>query len=87
MEAHTAKERKLKSDIIQKNIVRRNLQNRLSAIHRWSEQLTNLHNHQKHKRIEASIKRYQEQIDHLQKELFRMGEGLEKEIKEEMTYS
>lgn len=87
MEAHTAKERKLKSDIIQKNILRKDLLKRLSTVNRWTEKLTQIKNLQKQKKIEASIARYQEGIEPLKKELILMCEDLENRIKEEMTYS
>lgn len=87
MEAHTAKERNLKSDIIQKNILRKDLQKRLSTINRWTEKLAQTKNLQKQKKIETSIARYQEGIEPLKKELILMYEDLENRIKEEMAYS
>jgi len=87
MEAHTKKERKLKSEIIQKNILRKDLQKRLSSINRWTEKLAQTKNLQKQKRIEASIDRYQKRIELLKKELILMCEDLENRIKEEMAYS
>jgi len=87
MKSHTAKERKLKTDITQKNALRRNLEKRLSAINRWTGELSKTRNLQRRKKLEASIARYQDQVEHLKKELLNKDEDLEKRIKEERTYS
>ena len=87
MESHTAKERKLKTDIIEKNILRKDLKKKLSAISRWKKKLDQTNNHQKRKKMESSLVRYQDGIEALTKELLSMGEDLEKRIKDEMTYS
>lgn len=87
MESHTAKERKLKTDIIEKNILRRDLKKKFSAINRWKKKLNQTNNLQKRKKMESSIVRYQDGIEPLMKELLHMGEDLEKRIKDEMNYS
>ncbi len=87
MKSHTAKERKLKTDITQKNALRRNLEKRLSAMRWWTQELSKTRNLQKRKKLEASITRYKEQVERLKKELLSKDEELEKRIKEERTYS
>jgi hypothetical protein len=87
MEAHAGVERKLKADIIRKNILKRDLEKKFSAINRWTENLQKLKNNQKRKKLEASIARYREQAESMKSRLLRMDEDLEKRIKEEMAYS
>jgi len=87
MKSRTAKERKLKTDIVQKNVIRKDLEKRLSTIRRWTEALSRTHRLQRKKKLEASIARYKDQAEHLKKELLSKDEELEKRIKEEMAYS
>ncbi|MFH1941352.1 MAG: hypothetical protein ABIL68_04550 [bacterium] len=87
MEAHAGVERKLKTDIIRKNILRKDIEKKFLAITRWTEQLQTSRNKQKRKKMEASAARYREQIAPMKIQLLSMGEDLEKWIKEEMAYS
>ena len=65
MDAHTTKERRLKRDIIHKNIVRKDLHGKTTAIKNWTEKLAESKKQQRLKRIEKSIIRYQEEIEPL----------------------
>lgn len=87
MESHTAKERKLKADIIQKNSLSKKLQKHLSAIRRWTEELNKTHRLRRQRKLKASITRYQEQVVRLRDELLRRCDTLETRIKKEMAYS
>lgn len=87
MDAHTAKERRLKTDIIEKNVLRRELERRLSQMNRWQEELTKVKKQRKKKKLEGTIDRYQSCIEDMKKELLQLDDDLEKRIKKEMTYS
>ncbi len=87
MDEHTTKERRLKCDILEKNVLRKALQKRLLTLDQWTEKLSNKKNNQHQKRLNNSVSRYQEEIEPLKKELLQMGDDLEKRIKDEMAYS
>ena len=87
MDEHTTKERRLKIDILKKNVLRKKLQKRLLSLDNWTEKLTHKKNKQHQKRLHKSITRYQDEIEPLKKELLELGDDLEKRIKGEMSYS
>ena len=87
MDTHTTKEKQLKSDIAEKNIIRRELEQRLVRVHRWNDDIARTKNSRRKKKLESTIARYKVQIDDLKEELLCMNEDLEKRIKEEMAYS
>jgi hypothetical protein len=87
MENHTALERKLRADLMQKNVMRKSLEKKLSRIDAWNQILEKTHNPRKKAKLSGSISRYQEETENLKKELFVINEDLEKRIKAEMKFS
>jgi hypothetical protein len=87
MDKHTPIERRLKTDIIRKNLLRKSLQKKLFSVRRWSELLLKSPKNQQKKRYQESIDRYMAQIGFLKKELLKRNETLEKQIQKEMKFS
>ena len=87
MDTHTTKERQLKSDIAEKNALRRELEKRLARVSRWREDVAQTKNHKRKKKLESTIARYQTTIEDLKQQLLCMNDALEKRIKEEMAFS
>ena len=87
MDVHTAKERRLKSDIVENNVLRRELEKRISKVRLWTEEIAGSKNHRRKKKLQQSVTRYQACVDDLKQELLLKDEDLEKRIKEEMAYS
>lgn len=84
---HTTVERRLKKDIIAKNIIRRDLEKIMFLIRRLSEKLRKCRNHRNISRYNSTIKRQRKKVAQLRVELLQRNEDLEKRIREEMEYS
>ena len=87
MEARTNQERRLKADIIRKNILRKDLEQCMSAIDRWETGLQQTRSKQKQQKRRTSIARYEQKAEPLKKKIVEMGADIEKRIKKEMAVS
>lgn len=87
MNTHTAVERRLKADINDKNILRKEMEKDMAAVRRWKATLDKTKSLQKQKKLMESITRYEFMIDTYRAELIEWGEELEDRIREEMAYS
>ncbi len=84
---HTTVERRLKNDIIAKNIIRRDMEKIMFLIRRLSEKLRKCKNHRNISHYNSTIKRQRKQVAQLRVELLQRNEDLEKRIREEREYS
>ena len=84
---HTPVERRLKADIIGKNIVRRDLERSTFLIRRSREKLRKCRNHRHASRYGSTVRRHQRRIEELRVELLQRNADLEKRIMQEMKYS
>ncbi len=87
MSEHTIIERRLKTDIHYKNTVRRNLVDSVRQLHNWQEQLNQIHNIRKEKKLMKTVERYRGFIEDMRTFLSPMLDELEEDIKEEMSFS
>ncbi len=83
----TSIEKKLKHDIHQKNMIRREIERRIRTVCQWKDKLANFKSFQKQKKYSASIKRYISEIEHLRVRLNQMNEDVDKRIREMGKYS
>ncbi len=84
---HTSVERKLKTDIIQKNIVRKQLEKKMSQVTRYTHQREKATSNRWHKRHATTINRLQGEIAELREQLNPLNADLEARIKAEMEFS
>ncbi len=75
-------EKKLKSDIYKKNIIRCEIEKQVGAVSQWKGKLVNSKNFQEQTKYTASIKRYIADIERLRIKLSRMNEEVDKNIRE-----
>ncbi|MBC8461935.1 MAG: hypothetical protein H8D67_28530 [Deltaproteobacteria bacterium] len=84
---HTSVERKLKTDIIQKNIVRKQLEKKMSQIARYTHQREKATSNRWRKRYATTVNRFQGEIAELREQLSPLNADLEARIKAEMEFS
>jgi len=84
---HTVQEKKLKSDIHDKNELRRELAFSLSQLHSWQEKLATISNIRKEKKLNRTVVRYANYIHELKLFLTPVLDELEVRIKTEMDFS
>lgn len=84
---HNIIERSIKSDIIKKNKLRKELLKQIKLVTDWTDQLDKLSNMRKKKKYLADIARYLPQIKEKKQVLKEMITDLQKRIKQEMKYS
>lgn len=87
IQEHTPIERKLKTDIKNKNTLRNQLQKRLFELKKWHLLLKKSKNNRKIKKYINNIKRYMQDIKVLKALVKNMITGLEQRMKDEMKYS
>jgi hypothetical protein len=87
IKTHTIVEKKIKTDIIQKNTLRKELTRKIREIKRLSDLLQKTKNRKKRKRYKKDIERHIPGIREKKKQLSEMINDLEKRISEEMKYS
>lgn len=87
MNQHTVQEKKLKSDIHDKNELRRELAFSLSQLHSWQEKLATISNIRKEKKLNRTVARYANYIHELKLFLTPVLDELEVRIKTEMDFS
>ena len=75
-------EKKLKSDIYKKNMIRNEIEKRVGAVSQWKGKLANSKSFQGQTKYTASIKRYITDIERLRTKLNRMNEEMDKDIRE-----
>ncbi len=75
-------EKKLKSDIYKKNLIRCEIEKQVGTISQWKGKLVNSKNFQEQTKYTASIKRYISDIEHLRTKLNLMNEEVDKNIRE-----
>ncbi len=80
--AGTTNEKKLKSDIYQKNMLRSKIEKQVEAVSQWKEKLAGLKNFQGQTKYTASIKRYIAEIERLRIRFNQMNEDVDKDIRE-----
>ena len=84
---HNPIERKIKSDLIKKNTIRKKLEQDLSIIKKWVEKLDKIKNNQRINRYLESIIRYSKKIKKNKIILNKLLLDLEHRIKTELKYS
>jgi len=84
---HNAQEKKLKSDIHDKNEIRKELAFSLNQLHSWQEKLTTISNVRKEKKLSRTVVRYANYIHELKLFLTPVLDELESRIKAEMDFS
>ena len=84
---HNPVERKIKTDIILKNTLRKQLQNDISFVMKCAAQVKEANNNRIKKRCIDSIKRYSKKIQANKAAVLNMIEDLDKRIDEEMKIS
>ncbi|MCD4708015.1 MAG: hypothetical protein K8S62_09790 [Candidatus Sabulitectum sp.] len=87
MNQHTVQEKKLKSDIHDKNELRRELAFSLNQLHSWQEKLMTISNIRKEKKLNRTVVRYANYIHELKLFLTPVLDELEARIKTEMDFS
>jgi hypothetical protein len=87
MNEHTIIEKRLKTDIHFKNAVRKDLVESVRQLHDWQEQLNQIHNIRKEKKLRKTVERYQGFIEDMKVFLEPLLDDLENDIKEEMSFS
>ncbi|MCD4701512.1 MAG: hypothetical protein K8S24_06615, partial [Candidatus Aegiribacteria sp.] len=87
MSDHNIIERKLKTNIHYKNAVRRDLVDSVRQLHDWQEQLNQIHNIRKEKKLMRTVERYRGFIENMRTFLSPMLDELEEDIKKEMSFS
>lgn len=87
MNEHTILEKKLKTDIHYKNAVRRDLVYSIRQLHDWQEKINQLHNIRKEKKLRKTVERYRGFIEDMRTFLAPLLDELERDIKEEMSFS
>ncbi len=87
MNQHTVQEKKLKSDIHDKNELRRELAFSLNQLHSWQEKLVTISNIRKEKKLNRTVVRYANYIHELKLFLTPVLDELETRIKTEMDFS
>jgi uncharacterized protein YeeX (DUF496 family) len=84
---HNIVERKIKSDIIKKNTVRKELTGEIRKVARWAKQLETVVNQRRKKRYVQNIERYVPKIKKNKKMVLDLINDLEARIKAELKYS
>ena len=87
IQEHTPIERKIKTDIILKNTLRKQLEKKLGRLKKWEQLLTKTKNNRKSKKYKNNIIRYLDTINKLKPDTKGRIDDLEKRIKEEIKYS
>ncbi len=87
MSEHTALERRLKTDIHFKNAIRKDLVESVRQLHDWQEQLSQIHNIRKEKKLRKTVERYRGFIEDMRTFLSPLLDEIEENIKEEMSFS
>jgi hypothetical protein len=84
---HNIVERKIKSDIIKKNTVRKELTREIRMVTKWAKQLQTIVNQRRRKRYVQNIERYVPKIKENKKIVLDLINDLETRIKTELKYS
>ncbi|MCK5035140.1 MAG: hypothetical protein KAS73_04535 [Candidatus Sabulitectum sp.] len=87
MNQHNTLEKRLKSDIHDKNELRRELAFSLNQLHSWQEKLVTISNIRKEKKLNLTVVRYANYIHELKLFLTPVLDELEGRIKSEMDFS
>ena len=87
MNQHNVQEKRLKSDIHDKNELRRELAFSLNQLHSWQEKLVTISNIRKEKKLNRTVVRYAHYIQELKLFLTPVLDELEQRIKTEMDFS
>ncbi len=87
MNQHNTLEKRLKSDIHDKNELRRELAFSLNQLHSWQEKLITISNIRKEKKLNLTVVRYASYIHELKLFLTPVLDELEGRIKSEMDFS
>lgn len=87
MNQHNTQEKKLKTDIHDKNELRRELAFSLNQLHSWQEKLVTISNIRKEKKLNLTVARYANYIHELKLFLTPVLDELETRIKTEMDFS
>ena len=74
VDIHTTVERRLKKDVIAKNIIRRDMEKIMFLIRRLSEKLRKCKNNQKTSRYNSTIKRQRKKVAQLRFELLQRND-------------
>ncbi len=85
--AETTIEKKIKSDILEKNTLRNEIEKCAGSVSQWRDKLVNLKDFQGQAKYAASIKRYVTKIEGLRIELNQMNEEVDKNIREVGAFS
>ena len=83
----TTIEKKLKSDILEKNTLRNEIEGYVETVSQWRDKLVNLKSFQGQTKYAASIKRYVTKIEGLRVELNQLNEEVDKNIREVGKFS
>jgi hypothetical protein len=84
---HNIVERTIKSDIIRKNRLRKELLKQIHLVTDWTDQLNRLSNIRRRKKLLEDIDRYLPEIKEQKQILTQLIDSLQKRIKQEMKYS
>ena len=84
---HNIIERKIKSDIVKKNTLRKQLTGNIGKVVRWAQLLETTVNRRKRKRFVKNIERYVPEITKNKKIVLDLIDDLETRIKDELKYS
>ena len=85
--ADTIIEKKLKQDIHNKNLLRREIERHLGSISRWKDKLIKLKSFKGQRKYADSIKRYISEIESLRASLNKMNDVVDKHIREVGKFS
>ncbi len=80
-------EKKLKSDISEKNTLRNEIEKHVHAVSKWRDKLVNMKSFQGQTKYADSIKRYVSRIESLRIELNQMNEEVDKNIRQMGKFS
>jgi len=83
----TTIEKKLKSDIFEKNTLRNEIEKHVRTVSQWRDKLVNMNSFQGQTKYTDSIKRYVSRIESLRIELNQMNEEVDKNIREVGDFS
>ena len=83
----TTIEKKLKSDILEKNTLRNEMERYVGSVSQWRDKLVNLKSFQGQTKYTASIKRYVSKIESLRVRLNQMNGEVDKRIREVGKFS
>lgn len=87
IKSHNPIERRIKSDLNKKNVLRKELERGLSLVKKWNFEMGHIKNKRKKKKYQKNIEMYMPKIKNNKEKLINMIPDLEKRIKEEIKFS